>query len=197
MSYVIVGLGNPGEEYERSRHNTGRIILDAIAGAGDFSEWKTDKKLKALVSKGDIGKAKVQLLLPETYMNKSGLSVKPLVTSVKKAEKLIVVHDDIDLPLGRFKVSFGRGTGGHNGVASIIRSIRTKDFIRIRVGVSPAVRGSNRAKKPKGEKAVLDFLMGDFRKPEREMVDDVAKDVNAAIETIVLDGLAAAMNEYN
>lgn len=197
MPYIIVGLGNPGEEYERSRHNTGRIILEALAEKRGFSEWKKDKKLNALVSDGEIAGEKVGLLLPETFMNKSGLSVKKLITSPQKAKKCIVVHDDIDLPLGRFKVSYGRGAGGHNGVASIVRSVSTKDFPRIRVGVSPAVRGSNRPRKPQGEKNVIDFLMGEFRKPERVVIDLAAKDVDAAIEMIIEDGVEAAMNEFN
>lgn len=197
MSYIIVGLGNPGEEYEGSRHNTGRIILEALAGKRGFSEWKKDKKLNALVSNGEIAGKRACLLLPETYMNKSGLSVKKLVTGPQKVKKLIVVHDDIDLPLGRFKVSIDRGDGGHNGVASIIRSIRTKEFARIRVGVSPAVRGSNRPRKPEGKKNVLDFLMGNFRNPERVVIDLAAKDVDKAIQTIIENGVEAAMNEFN
>ena len=135
--YYIVGLGNPGEEYKLSRHNTGRIIVEDFRKSEDLEDFEVDKKINALVSEGKLKKEKFTLILPETFMNKSGLSLKNLVTSKKKAENLVVIHDDVDLPLGRAKISFGSGSGGHKGVESIMRAIKTKDFARIRVGVSP------------------------------------------------------------
>ena len=197
MAYFIVGLGNPGEEYENSRHNTGRIILETLASKWKFLEWEEKAKIKIDITDGKVGKQKVVAILPNTFMNRSGGAVKAYVTSKKKAEKLIVIYDDIDLPLGRFKISKGRGDGGHNGVASIINSIKTRDFIRVRVGVSPKVRGSNQPKKPKGEKKVLDYLMGDFRKQELVVLETLTKDIQDAIETILSDGLDMAMNEFN
>ena len=141
MSHIIVGLGNKGEEYENTRHNVGRIVLEYVRKRRKFEDFDEVNKLKALVSEGKIEKTPVTLLLPETMMNKSGISVKPLVTSIKKASKLIVIYDDLDLPLGRFKISFDRGTGGHRGLESITRHIRTNAYIRVRVGISPARRG--------------------------------------------------------
>ncbi len=197
--YYIVGLGNPGEEYKASRHNVGRIVVGAFVKfatrKGEVSEMKLNKKIKALVAPGEIGGEKFQIIFPETFMNKSGLSVKPLITSKKKAEKLIVIHDDIDLPLGKYKISFGKGSGGHKGVESIIRNVKTKDFIRIRVGVSPATP-KGKLKKPKGEK-MLDFIIGNFKPNESKVLATISKKIVFALETILKDGLGKAMSEYN
>ena len=184
--FYIVGLGNPGEEYENSRHNTGALSVQSFAKKNKFVFFETEK----------MGKEKIMLILPQTFMNKSGLSLKPLITSKKKAENLVVIYDDLDMPLGKFKISFGRGSGGHKGVESIARSIKTKDFIRIRVGIAPATP-SGKIKKPKGEQKILDFILGDFKKPELEKLKKVFKKVNEAIEVIVKDGRAKAMNEFN
>src|SRR3990167_5086571 len=143
MSYVIVGLGNPGSEYIDTRHNTGRIFLEAFAKANDFSKWQLDKKTKALISEGKIGKDKVLLVEPETFMNKSGEVFKKLqATSYKLKAKnkeisnLIVLHDDLDIPFGKFKISFNKSSGGHKGVESIIKAVKTQAFTRIRVGIA-------------------------------------------------------------
>lgn len=197
MKYIIAGLGNPGTEYINSRHNTGRIVLEILARRWQLLEWEEKKKIKVNVTEGFIGKKKVICLLPNTFMNNSGGAIKKYVTSAKAAEKLIVIYDDIDLPLGSFKISKGRGDGGHNGIASIIRALKTKNFIRIRVGVSPKVNRSNVPKKPKGEKKVLAFLMGDFRKTEHVTIEVLTKDIDDAIKIIIEEGLSFAMNKYN
>lgn len=197
MEYTFVGLGNPGEEYKNSRHNTGRIVLEYVGKRNNFPAFEKDKKLNALVSCGKFGKKKVRMILPETFMNKSGVSVKKLITSVKKAERLVVVYDDLDLPLGTFKISFGRGSGGHNGLDSVAKHVQTKNFIRVRVGVSPAVRGKSLVRKPKGEDKVLDFIMGPFTKKEHEMVEHVSRDISNALEVIVTEGKDRAMNTFN
>ena len=114
----IVGLGNPGEEYEMTRHNAGRMAVLELVKKEKIDEPKFNKKLKGLTAKGEIGKEKIQIILPETFMNKSGDSLKPLALSVKKAENLIVVHDDIDLPLGKIKISFGKNSGGMSFLTS-------------------------------------------------------------------------------
>lgn len=197
MAYFFVGLGNVGEKYESTRHNSGRIVLEYVRLKRKFSPWEMNKRLNALVSKGKIGKEDVALLLPQTMMNKSGVSVKPLITSVKQAHKLVVFYDDIDLPLGNFKISFKRGSGGHRGVDSIIRNIKTKEFVRFRIGISPAVRGSARVKKPQGEKNVIDFILGSFKKRELDVIDLVAKDIDKAVSVLVKEGRGNAMNEFN
>ena len=192
---IIVGLGNPEPEYLDTRHNVGWIIVDALSKKFEFETLQHNKKLNALVSEGKIGKEKVTLIKPETFMNKSGLSVKPLVTSVKKAGDLIVIHDDLDLPLGRFKIVFNRSAGGHRGVESIVKSIKTEAFIQVKIGISPAT-ASGKLKKPTGD-AVLDFIIGKFKKPEMETVKKLSKKIVEAVEMIVIDGKDMAMGEFN
>jgi len=198
MSYVIVGLGNPGSEYENSRHNTGRIILDAFAKKAkeDLSEWQLDKKLQALKSTGKIGKENVVLLEPETMMNNSGKSLKDLINSPKKAEKLVVIYDDLDLALGTMKISFNRGTGGHRGLESIVKNIKTKAFIRLRIGIAPSTP-SGKIKKPEGEDKVVDFILGNFKPAEEETLKKVSKKATLALTTILENGLSQAMNSFN
>lgn len=194
--YIIVGLGNPGEKYEHTRHNVGRMAVESFGDAQSFPDVVPSGKYQAHISEGKLGKEKVMLVLPDTFMNKSGASLKPLVTSKKGAEQLVVVYDDMDLPLGTYKIAFARGSGGHNGVESIIKSLKTKDFVRIRVGVSPTTP-SGKLRKPKGEKAVIDFLMGDFKKPEIELLKKEFKTIRAVIEKIITDGRVSAQNEFN
>lgn len=192
MSYIIAGLGNPGEEYENTRHNTGRIMIEHFRKANDFPEWKEDKKNKALVSK----EGGVLLLEPNNFMNNSGKSVAPFVKTLKAAEKTIVIYDDIDLPLGVIKISFNRSSGGHNGLGSIIKSLKTQEFVRVRVGVSK-MSAKGVAKKPKGEEAVLKFLLGAFKKDEMLELKKVAKRVNDALLSIMNEGREKAMGEFN
>ncbi|PIT96711.1 aminoacyl-tRNA hydrolase [Candidatus Campbellbacteria bacterium CG10_big_fil_rev_8_21_14_0_10_35_52] len=156
--FYIIGLGNPGEEYKNSRHNTGVLSVLHFAKKNDMKIFNADKKIRAIVSIGKIGKEKIMLILPQTFMNKSGLSAGVIVTSRKKAENLIVVYDDLDMPLGKFKISFGRGSGGHKGVESVARAVKTKDFIRVRVGIAPSTP-SGKIKKPKGEKDIKKKLI--------------------------------------
>lgn len=194
--HIIVGLGNPGEEYENTRHNAGRILLEAIRKANNFDEWKNDKKLSALVSKGEIEGEKVLLLEPETFMNKSGNSLKTLITNSKKARSLIVIHDDLDMPLGTAKLVFNRGSGGHRGVESIIRAIKTEEFIRVKIGISPST-SSGKIRKPKGEEAVTKLILGKFKKEELDVLRKLSKKMNQALATIVLESLGKAMTEFN
>ncbi|MBP6855216.1 MAG: aminoacyl-tRNA hydrolase [Candidatus Pacebacteria bacterium] len=193
---IIVGLGNPGVEYEGSRHNTGRSILMVLAKKWEFSPWKTDVKLKALTSTGSIEKKKVMFVLPETFMNLSGKSVVPLIESKKALDDLLVIYDDLDLPLGRIKLSHNRSAGGHNGVASIIKSVKSEAFTRIRVGVSPETPGG-KLKKPTGESVVVDFLMKKFREPEMVEFKKIIKKSGEAIETFVTEGREMAMTKHN
>ncbi|MSR73309.1 aminoacyl-tRNA hydrolase [Candidatus Parcubacteria bacterium] len=203
--YIVVGLGNPGEEYKETRHNTGRIILESVAKTFDFPQWEADKKTRALISDGKIGKEKVRFILPETFMNKSGQSVAPLVTNPKKAEQLVVVYDDLDLPVGRFKISFNRSSGGHKGIESIIRAVKTEAFVRIRVGISPKTP-TGKIKKPSGDAIVGDFILGKFKDAEMAEIKKVAKRVGEVIAMIVSLGASAkgtriarekAMGEFN
>ena len=196
MSYIIVGLGNPGEEYEKSRHNLGRIVLEYFRKKSDFSEWEESKKNRGLVSNGKIGKSKVVLLEPETFMNKSGLSVKSLITSKKKAEKLVVIYDDLDLSIGEIKISFNKGTGGHRGLESIAKNVKTKEFVRVRVGISQATP-TGKLRKPKGEQKTLDYLMGDFNKKDLGILKKLKPKIIQALETTIVEGRQKAMNLFN
>ncbi len=193
---IIIGLGNPGKEYEKNRHNAGRIILQYIAKANDFSEWKNDMKLKSLRAKGEIGGEKFDFILPETFMNNSGNAVASLIDSKKKLDKLVVMYDDLDLPMGALKISFNRSSGGHNGLESVIKKVKSQEFARIRIGVSPHTP-SGKTKKPKGEAAVLKFLLGDFKEDELKTLKKLSKEVSDIIAVISSDGKDKAMTIYN
>lgn len=196
MNVTIVGLGNPGDKYQYTRHNIGVILVEYFHNKYNFLEWKINKKIQALVSSSIVGKKKVDLILPQTFMNKSGSSLQTLITNKKKAEHLVVVYDDLDLPIGTFKISFSRGSGGHRGIESIARSIKTKEFTRVRVGIAP-ITPSGKLRKPKGDTKVLDFIMGSFTKKEFEVLTEVSKKVSTALECLVGEGREVAMNIYN
>lgn len=176
MVQVIFGLGNPGAEYEKMRHNTGARVLAA------FRKKNRNQKLI--------------LLSPTTFMNRSGESIVKVVKSKAAAAKLIVIHDDLDLPLEKFKISFGRGSGGHRGVESIIKKLKTRDFIRLRVGIAPVAR-SGKINKPAGEKAVVNFILGRFTPKEELKLKKLMPKLVEALETIAAAGLASAMNRFN
>jgi len=195
MAYIFVGLGNPGDEYKETRHNTGRMLVEWFGKSLD-AEWKLDKKLNATVAKVKVGKTPVTLVLPETFMNNSGKSVKPLITSVKSAEKLLVIYDDLDLPFGTNKISFNKSSGGHRGLESIIKSIKTEKFARVRVGISPTTP-SGKIKKPKGEDAVTKVILGKFKDEEIKELKKLSKSVNDALEVFVSEGLEKAMTGFN
>ncbi|MCK9345094.1 MAG: aminoacyl-tRNA hydrolase [Candidatus Pacebacteria bacterium] len=196
MQYLIVGLGNPGEEYENTRHNAGRMVVEAFRKKNDFPEWTADKSLKALVSKGSRGKDKVVLLMPDNFMNVSGKSVAPFVKNAKDAERTIVVYDDLDLPLGGMKMSFNRSSGGHKGVESIIKAIKTKAFARLRVGICPTTP-TGKPRKPKGEEAFLDFIVGPFKKAELDEIKKTAKKGAEALGYFLEDGREIATGKVN
>jgi len=195
MPYIIAGLGNPGEEYEGTRHNTGRIVLGAVVKK--FADDLTyNKKLNAQVAIGKIGKERVTFMAPDTFMNNSGKSVAQLVKSVKAAEKLIVIYDDFNLPLGRIRISFNRSSGGHNGLESIIKAVKTEAFLRIRVGVAPENAKGN-AKTPHGDEKIGKFILGPFKDDEMKELKKVADNVVKAVEMIVREGRDKAMSLFN
>jgi PTH1 family peptidyl-tRNA hydrolase len=195
MNYIIVGLGNPGEEYAQTRHNAGRIIADHIRTELDLPEWKTDKKLLAEVSKGSLGKHTLTLVCPNTFMNKSGVSVKPLITNAKSAERLLVIYDDLDIGFGDTKMSFNKSSGGHKGVESIIKAIKTEAFGRIRIGISPV--GSKGIKKPKGEEMVTKLIMGKFSSDELKSLKKISKKICETADVWSQKGVINAMTFFN
>lgn len=192
---IIAGLGNPEKEYELTRHNAGRIAVEEFRKQNNFEDWRFDKKLNALKSEGNIDKNKILLLLPETFMNKSGSSLKSLITSTKKAKDLIIVQDDIDLALGKLKISFGKNSGGHKGIESIIKVIKTKEFARVRIGITPTTT-KGKLRKPSQEK-ILDFITKKFKPEELKIIKRTSKKVAQALETAITSGIPKAMNEFN
>jgi peptidyl-tRNA hydrolase, PTH1 family len=183
--FYIIGLGNPGEEYEGTRHNTGRESVE-------FFE-----------SKSKISPKKLSVIHSNEFMNNSGRAVAKIIKSKKAAENLIVVHDDLDLPLGTMKISFNKGVGGHRGLNSVAKAVKTLEFTRIRIGISPST-AKGQAKKPgmnlppkAAEKAVIDFILGKWKPKEIETLKKTFKKVSEAIQTLVVDGRDKAMNIYN
>lgn len=195
-THVIVGLGNPGEEYTNTRHNTGRMCVEHIHTARDFSEWKTEKKPPMHWAKGELVGKKSVLVSPDTFMNNSGRAVAHFIKNKKEAGNCVVIYDDMDLPLGTIKISHDRGSGGHNGVESVIKALKTKAFVRVRVGVSPKT-AKGVAKKPSGEERVLKFLLGKFRPEEMLVLKKVFRRVGEALECIVTEGYQQAMTNFN
>lgn len=193
---IVAGLGNPGDEYKKNRHNAGRIIIQMLADKHDFYDWKEDIKNKALISSGKIESTKMQFILPNNFMNNSGKSVGQFVKSKKDLASLVVIYDDIDLPIGRIKISFNRSSGGHNGLESVIKSLHSKEFVRIRVGISPHTPGG-KLRRPIGEKAVLAFLLKDFKDPEMKELKKMAKTIALALETFAQSGKEKMMTEFN
>lgn len=185
--YLIAGLGNPGEKFRGTRHNIGREIVIAAQQHFGLPEFVPSAKLHALISEEKISKERVVLLLPETFVNKSGNAVSPALRFYKvKSKNLILIHDDVDILLGQTKLSFGRSSAGHKGVESVMRAVKTKDFWRMRSGVQ-------KKRRVPGE----DLVLQKFRSDELAIVKKVIKKSLAAIETIVTHGPERAMNEYN
>lgn len=182
--WVIVGLGNPGSRYSRTRHNVGFLVIDGIA-----EKYGLDLKPKVqyIIGKGSIEDDNIILLEPLTFMNRSGLAVRDVLRrSGIPTTNLIVVHDDIDMETGRLKIRKNGSSGGHKGIESIIQDIGTKEFIRVKLGVG----------REKGI-PVEDYVLSKFRKDEALLIKDAIIRAVDAIATIVKDGIDKAMNRFN
>lgn len=193
--YYIVALGNPGAEYEMTRHNMGWLVTASFLAARNLPNLVHSGKYAGRLSEGMIAGSPVTVLFPETFMNTSGSAVQKLVPRTE-AHQLIAIYDDVDLALGEVKISFGRGDGGHNGIASIIAALDTKDFIRVRVGISPTSLFTGKIKRPVSDK-LQRYVLGTFTKRELGKVEEVGKRVNEVLEAIVRDGYVVAMNRFN
>src|SRR3989344_2831728 len=189
MIRLILGLGNPGEEYKGTRHNTGREAVLYFAEKQGFDNFDLDKKANALTAEGKMGKSKILIALPETFMNKSGNAADKLIRGKKELPELVVLHDDLDIPLGRFKISYGKNSGGHKGVESVMRALKTKQFVRIRIGVSP--------KHKPDSKDVIKFIVGKFKPAESELVKKTFKKISEALECMATESLDKAMSEFS
>lgn len=181
--FLIVGLGNPGAEYAKTRHNVGFTVADALADKYDFSPFRS--KFDGLVAEGKIGDEKVYLLKPQTYMNLSGNSVVKAASFYKiLPQNIVVIHDDMDLPVGKLKAKIGGGAGGHNGLKSIDAAI-TPNYNRIRIGVGHPQGG--------GE-AVVNYVLGGFSKTDAEVIEKIKTFVVENIPTLLEKGIAAYSN---
>jgi len=196
--FLILGLGNPGDKYKKTRHNIGFRVVDEIKKRDDFPGFRFFKKMQAELSSGLFRGEKVIIAKPQTFMNNSGRAAKALVSNLKfppagrtgKIENLWVIHDDIDLPLGKIKIVKGRGAAGHRGVDSIIKELKTKSFVRFRVGI--------RAEKTRVKRKTMEgFVLQKFNKAEEIVLKEVIEKVCLAIETALKEGLERAMNEFN
>lgn len=201
---LIVGLGNPGEKYEKTRHNLGFMVAENFLKDFETVEkttWEDSKKFKSEIAQiewqprhGSL--EKVILVKPQTYMNNSGLAVSLLTTYYKiQATDVWVVHDDIDLPLGTMKIRFGGASAGHHGVESIMEHLKTDKFWRFRMGTG--LKNHRLNIKNQKLKNVEDYVLGNFVGQERGKLKDLIKRGVKAIETGLEDGLEAAMNRFN
>lgn len=196
--YYLVGLGNSGAEYAITRHNVGWLVLDNLCERHHIPEAILQNSVSGRVSAGKIAGVPVSVLYPETMMNNSGTAVRKFVPG-GEGKRTVVFYDDIDLPLGEVRVSFGRGDGGHNGIKSIIEKVGTRDFVRVRIGIGkvgfwPWERGQ--LKRPQGEK-LPKYVLGKFSKHELGEVEKVTGLVNEIVTVIVQYGHVTAMNRYN
>ena len=184
--FLIVGLGNPGRQYEHTRHNAGFDVMDALAEKYNISISESGHK--ALFGKGMIGGQKVILAKPQTFMNLSGESLRPIMDFYKlEPEDFIIIHDDIDLDVGRLRIRRKGSAGGHNGLKSIISHLGSMDFPRVKIGVG---------EKPKGYD-LADYVLGHFSKEDRGLVDDALKRAAGAVELMVQGEVDQAMNQFN
>lgn len=192
---TIVALGNPGEEYTHTRHNVGWLVMHEIIRINNLPSLVNAKKYTAEISEAMLHGKEVAILFPTTFMNSSGSSVKRYLDSVTEENELVVVHDEVDLPFGTIKISRDRGAGGHNGVKSIIETCGTKDFIRIRIGVTHAgLFGS--VKRPTGED-LPKFVLGEFKPAELRTIPEIAEKVDVALKLYLEKGIEKAMQEVN
>jgi PTH1 family peptidyl-tRNA hydrolase len=184
---LIVGLGNPGIEYQFTPHNLGFMVVDSIANG--LRVEVRNRQCRALTARGAIGSEPVILAKPETYMNLSGLAVRELVAEhqLDARSDLIVVYDELDLPLGTIRIRQRGGTAGHNGMESIQGALGSDEFLRVRLGIAPDRKVGDGAK----------YVLTPFRKGQEKVVDEIVGTAAEAVEMMVKEGPGAAMNRFN
>ncbi|OIO44554.1 MAG: aminoacyl-tRNA hydrolase [Candidatus Nealsonbacteria bacterium CG_4_10_14_0_8_um_filter_35_10] len=193
---LIVGLGNPGKKFEKTRHNLGFRIIDEFQrkkrDVHHFSDFRFVKKFNSLISEGISDRKKVILAKPKTFMNNSGKAVKKLISNIQNlTSKLWVIHDDIDLPLGKIKIVKNRGAAGHKGVQSIIDELGTKNFVRFRIGIRP------KNNKQRTKNNIENFVLERFSKNEERVLKGVIERTCKAIELAIKEGIEKAMQRFN
>ena len=183
---LVVGLGNPGEEYDKTRHNVGAEVVEILARRHGGKLRK--QKERSLTDEVNIGGKRMALAIPLTYMNLSGEAVAPLVRRYGvEPGQLVVVQDEMDFELGRLQVKDGGGLAGHNGLKSIVAHLHTQDFVRVRIGIG----------KPAGSRQGADHVLRRFSKAERKEIDVVLEEAADAVELILAEGVEVAMNRVN
>jgi peptidyl-tRNA hydrolase, PTH1 family len=184
---LIVGLGNPGIEYQFTPHNLGFLAIDRIAGS--LGVEVRNRQCRALTARAVIGGERVLLAKPETFMNLSGVAVRELAEEyeAKPESDLIVIQDELDFPLGTLRIHTRRRSAGHNGIESIIGALGTQDFLRIRIGVAPDRKVGDGA----------EYLLSPMKKKELAVVDGILDTAEDAVKAILKEGPAAAMNRFN
>lgn len=192
MGKLIVGLGNPGKEYGKNRHNVGFMAVDEIAKTFGFDDFKEEKKFEAELAQGEISGEKVLLAKPLTFMNKSGEAVRKIAGYFKIDKKdLVLIFDDIDLPLGSIRIREKGGAGTHNGVKSVTQALGTEEFARIKIGTES--RGDSAPKKQE----TSSFVLSDFTKEEDGIIRKNLKKMPEIIGILLRDGTEAAMTNFN
>jgi PTH1 family peptidyl-tRNA hydrolase len=186
---VIVGLGNPGKEYERTRHNVGWWVLDHLADVWHLERWRRDGE--ARVVSGNVGGVSVRLVKPQTYMNLSGAALRPYLrrTGWSPQRDLLIVVDEAALPLGAFRLRAGGSSAGHNGLKSIQAALGHQEYARLRIGVGP------QPGRQRGDLA--DYVLSDFGKADAAVVKDLMPTFTDAIETWLAEGIEVTMNRFN
>lgn len=184
--WLIVGLGNPGEQYQFTRHNVGFLAVDQLGKAHEIAPSRMEKR--ALVGYGSISNVPVALVKPQTFMNLSGESVAPMMRGHQlDPEHVLVITDDLDLPLGRIRIRREGSPGGHNGLKSLVHHLDTEEFPRIRIGIGRPARGTT----------VVDHVLSDFDRTETETIHDAIERAREAAEVIISSGLDEAMRRFN
>lgn len=196
---TIVALGNPGEAYHDTRHNIGWMVMEYVIRKRGVHPLVPSSLYTALITDGVLYGEDVEVLFPTTFMNKSGSSVKRYLDTRRDAHEttptLVVVHDDIAIPFGDIRVSINRGAGGHNGVRSIIQSLGTTDFMRIRIGIAHVTVFGN-IKQPESDR-LSKYVLAKLKPTEMSKLDAVGEKVDRALELLITRGVEVAMRECN
>ena len=195
---LIVGLGNPGPNHTKSRHNFGFVVVDRLKDeTTGFCDWRTSDEFKSMMVEGRIGEEKIILVKPQTMMNLSGSAIKALAQFYKIApEDIWVIHDDLDLPLGILRISQGSGSAGHKGVQSIIDNLGSKNFVRLRLGIHP-IGQTFFVTFFKKLTSTNKFVLQRFSKSEENAIEEVIKKATQALKTAIQEGLDKAKNQFN
>ena len=191
IDFVIVGLGNPGPEYVATRHNFGFIVLDhLLQSTSSLSSFEFVGYAQSEIAVTKLADRSVLLVKPQTFMNRSGFAVRALMEQLQIIDlhRLLIVHDDLDLDLGRIKLKKGGGSGGHNGLKSLIQELGSSDFLRLRLGVGNLSRTTE---------DTVDFVLAPFSSSEQQLVDEVTSRSVAGIAEVVSSGITVAMNLIN